>query len=360
MKKYAFILIALPLLWIACKPEPVVVDPPIYDPTPYEMELGDFPPPNLPSDNTLTKAGVQLGRMLFYEQKLSRTGTQACADCHLQKDGFSDIRRFSIGVEDLPGTRQAMAAFNLAWHTNGFFWDGRAPLLRDQALLPIQDPLEMNETLANVVSKLQAEQMYRDQFIRAFGDDSVSSERMSLAMEQFMLTIVSHESKYDKFLRGDLTFSPSEQRGFDLFFSEFDPFGTERGGECFHCHAGINFTNNKFMNNGLDAEADFTDMGRFKVTQNPDDRALFKVPSLRNIALTPPYMHDGRFATLEEVLDHYNTGAKSSSTVDPIMQFNLQPGGLQLSAQDKADIIAFLHTLTDTEFVNKAEYQSPF
>lgn len=245
----------LALFFTACDPKDPVETPATYDRTPYDLKIGDFPTPDLPADNRLTVAGVQLGRMLFYEKMLSKDGSQACADCHQQKDAFSDIRQFSIGVEGMPGKRQAMAVMNLAWHRNGLFWDGRAPKIRDQALKPIQDPLEMNETLPNVVAKLSADKKYTDQFIRAFGDATVTSERVSLALEQFMLTMVSGNAKYDRFLRGQATLTDSEKRGKDLFFSEFDPFGSEKGAECFHCHAGHNFTNDEFMNNGLDTDA---------------------------------------------------------------------------------------------------------
>ncbi|HRI60017.1 MAG TPA: cytochrome c peroxidase [Saprospiraceae bacterium] len=359
MKKILYTLFVLSFLFAACDSKEPVETPATYDPTPYILKIGDFPTPDLPADNKLTVAGVQLGRMLFYEKMLSKDGSQACANCHKQEDAFSDIRRFSIGVEQLPGKRQAMAVMNLAWHQNGLFWDGRAPKVRDQALKPIQDPLEMNETLPNVVTKLSADKKYTDQFIRAFGDATVTSERVGLALEQFMLTMVSANAKYDKFLRGETALTDSELRGKDLFFSEFDPFGSEKGAECFHCHAGQNFTNDEFMNNGLDTDAGMTDEGRQKATNDPADRGKFKVPSLRNIALTPPYMHDGRFATLEAVIDHYDHGAQPSATADVLLQYNLQPGGLQLTAQDKADLVAFLKTLTDTEFLTNAAYQKP-
>jgi cytochrome c peroxidase len=339
------------------EPQPEVL--PDFDSTSFAFDHGIFPAPALPDDNPLTVEKVKLGRMLFYEKKLSKGETQACADCHLQADGFSDIRRFSIGVEELAGTRQAMAVFNMAWHQNGFFWDGRAPLLRDQALMPIQDPLEMNETLENAIAKLKDDQDYRFQFARAFKDPEITEEKMALAMEAFMLTIVSNDSRFDRFLQGQYTFTEEEQRGYDLFFTEFDPSGQVKGGECFHCHAGINFTNDKYMNNGLDSDEEFTDEGLFKTTGDPADMARFKVPSLRNIAVTPPYMHDGRFATLEEVIDHYNTGVKESSTIDEIMQFNLDPG-LNLSEQDKADLVAFMKTLTDETFLGNSDYSDPF
>ena len=225
--------------------------------------------------------------------------------------------------------------------------------------MPIQDPLEMNETLENVVAKLEESKIYKDQFIRAFGDDEISSERMGLAMEQFMMTLLSLNSKYDQFLLGTASLSESETRGKDLFFTEFDPTGQQKGGECFHCHAGVNFTNNQYMNNGLDYEADFADDGYSSVTENPADRAKFKVPSLRNITVTAPYMHDGRFETLNQVLEHYNRHVKASSTIDEAMQYNLDPG-LQLNEQDISDLKAFLLTLTDESFLNNPEYASPF
>ena len=223
--KYLSILIMCAVFaLVACNKDgdPKVVIP--KDDTPYQLEYGAFPAPDLPADNPLTIQGVELGRMLFYDPILSKDGSQSCADCHRQPDGFSDSLRFSLGVEELPGKRQAMPVFNMAWHSNEFFWDGRAHLLRDQSLLPIQDPLEMNETLDNAVAKLSAEQMYLDQFSRAFGSDEITSHKMSLAMEQFMLSIVSNDSKYDKFLAGEVQLTDSEERGRILFETEYNPF----------------------------------------------------------------------------------------------------------------------------------------
>ncbi|HEY3387664.1 MAG TPA: cytochrome-c peroxidase, partial [Saprospiraceae bacterium] len=170
-------LILISLLTACGEEEPQGV---AYDPTPYHLEIGTLPPPLLPPDNTLTKAGVQLGRMLFYEKAMSKDGSISCADCHQQKDMFSDIRQFSEGVNGTLGGRQAMAAFNLAWHTRGLFWDGRVATLREQALHPIQDSLEMNESLPNVITKLSAMQQYQDQFTRAFGTSDITSERIGL------------------------------------------------------------------------------------------------------------------------------------------------------------------------------------
>ncbi len=352
-------LLAAATVYAACKPDPVE-ELAVYDPTPATVNLRDFPDPDFPADNKPTVQGVMLGRMLFYEKLLSKDGSQACADCHRQPDGFSDSLQFSVGVEKMNGKRQAMPVMNLAWHKNGMFWDGRAPLVRDQALKPIQDPLEMNETLANVVAKLSAEKKYTDQFIRAFGDATVTEERIGKAIEQFEFTMISNNSKYDQFKRGSATLTDSEERGRALFFTEFDPSGVKKGAECFHCHATFNFTNDEYMNNGLDADADQKDEGRMKTTLDPADKAKFKTPSLRNIARTAPYMHDGRFTTLEQVIDHYNTGAKNSATIEFLMQYNLQPGGLGLSAQDKADLVAFLKTLTDTEFLANPAFKTPF
>ena len=364
----ALMLVLLP----ACSSDNNPEEPAVYDPTPYALDTkGLPPPPGLPADNPLTEQGVRLGRMLFYERLLSKDESQSCATCHDQDDAFTDLRRFSIGVEGLPGKRQAMSVFNMAWrppgrttpggpNRGGFFWDGRAELLRHQSLMPIQDPLEMNETLENVIAKLQSKDRYRDQFIRAFDTDTITEELMSLAMEQFMFTIVSGGSKFDRVQRGETQFSESEQRGHDLFFAEVEPSLNQKGAECFHCHGGVNFSNNQFMNNGLDAESAWSDLGRFDVTQSPADRARFMATSLRNIDLTPPYMHDGRFQTLEEVIDHYNTGVKRSPTLElPLMQFNIRPGGLGLNEQDKADLVAFLKTLTDADLLSDPAYAAP-
>ena len=362
LQKILFTFFILTLVMFACKKDDEVPAEEIIeiDETPYVLEYGNFPSPNLPSDNPLTQQGVLLGKMLFYEKKLSEGESQACADCHQQADGFSDIRQFSIGVDQMVGTRQAMPIFNLAWHTNQFFWDGRANLLREQALIPIQDPLEMDETLEDVIAKLSAEKEYLDQFMRTFGSTEITSEKMALAMEQFMLSIISNDSKYDKFLAGEVQLTESEERGRVLFFAEYNPFfPDDSGADCQHCHGGDNFENDNYINNGLDIDADFSDLGREEVTMNANDRAKFKVPTLRNIAVTPPYMHDGRFQTLEEVIDHYNEGIKSYSTADQTV-LNTMQTGLLLTPQDKEDLVNFLHTLTDETFLNNEEYKSPF
>lgn len=365
MKKYSLIIslfISFLVMANGCKKESdnSTQSTATYDGTPYQLDIGSFPPPQLETDNKLTIQGVKLGRMLFYETALSSDGSMSCASCHRQEHAFTDTAKFSVGVRGLDGKRQAMAVFNTAWHTNEFFWDGRAHLLRDQALLPIQDELEMDESLVNVISKLDQEQKYKDQFVRAFGNNEITPLKISLALEQFMNSIVSNNSKYDQYLEGKVQLAANEERGRKLFFAEYNKFFPDSSGaDCAHCHGGYNFENDRYMNNGLDPDGGFADIGREKVTQNPMDKGKFKVPSLRNIALTPPYMHDGRFQTLEEVVDHYNSGLQASTTLDPALE-QTKGTGLMLSTQQKADLVAFLKTLTDHELINDKQYSSPF
>ncbi|MGB0978691.1 MAG: cytochrome-c peroxidase [Croceimicrobium sp.] len=336
-------------------------DPAVFDDSPYTLVYEGVEDPNLNPDNPLTIEGVKLGRMLFYDARLSKDGSQSCASCHRQEHAFTDTARFSIGVEGLKGKRQAMSVFNTAWHSNEFFWDGRAHLLRDQAVLPIQDPLEMNESLSNVIDKLKASEGYRNQFIRAFGSEDIDADRIALALEQFMNSIVSFSSKYDRYLKGELSLSASEERGRVLFFAEFNPgFPNTSGADCAHCHSGSTFENDRYMNNGLSADGDYQDSGRYNVSLNPRDIGSFKVTTLRNIELTAPYMHDGSLSTLEEVIDHYNNGLEASVNLDPALEYTRVTGGLKLSSQDKADLIAFLKTLTDQELINDPRYSDPF
>lgn len=311
----------------------------------------DFPVLPDSGDNPRTAAGVHLGRMLFYDKKLSRTNTIACASCHHQDKAFSDPDRFSTGVNGQLGTRQSMALFNLGYASRAgglFFWDGRVSRLRHQSLLPIQDSLEMDESLQNVVVKLSNELIYREQFNMAFGDSIITEQRIGLAFEQFLTSIVSNNSKYDKFKRGAIELTASEKSGEQLFI--------EKG--CDNCHRGFNFDDDaeRFLNNGLDNESEMTDFGRELVTGSNEDRAKFKVPSLRNIANTAPYMHDGRFNTLEEVLKHYDrNGIKSSSTLAGALRLPVN-----ISSDERRDIINFLKTLTDDELLTNPILANPF
>jgi len=356
------ILLSFIMILVACKKDEASAESTAeYDSTPYTLKYinNTLPIPNLPADNPLTQSKVDLGRMLFFEKEMSLDGTISCGSCHTQTDGFSDANTFSEGVGGSLGTRQAMAIVNLAWHDSGFFWDGRSATLREQSLKPIEDALEMKETLANVVLKLQQKQEYKDQFMRAFGSEEITSEKMGLALENFMFSVVSDDSKFDRFLIGQALLSDSEERGRVLFFGEYNEFfPATSGADCAHCHAGNNFENNEFANNGMDTDAEFVDMGREDVTNDPADRAKFKVPTLRNIEMTSPYMHDGRFTTLEEVVDHYNNNIENSSTVDGAL-LGTTSTGLMLDAQEKQDLINFLKTLTDQRYLENPEYHDP-
>ncbi len=353
--RFAWFLL-LGLLLFGCRPDKSRIFP---APTTYSIDL---PPPGLgfpslpwPTDNLATVEGIALGRKLFYDKELSLDRTVACASCHLPNHAFTDTLVYSRGVNGTLGTRNAMPLFNLLW-ANRFFWDGRSPNLRDQVVQPVQDPLEMHLPLEVALSRLQGDAAYRERFGKAFGDETVNVERFQKALEQFLLSMTSWRSKFDKARMGQATMNPSEQRGLDLFMREYSAPNTGRplGADCFHCHGGALFTNRLFENNGLDS---VLKTGYQVVTGLAGDRGKFKVPSLRNVGLTSPYMHDGRFATLEQVIDHYDHGIVQSSTLDANLR--IQSGGLRLSSQDKADLIAFLHTLTDSTLVSNPAFTEP-
>lgn len=299
-----------------------------------------FPQLKVPADNALTRERVDLGRRLFFDTKLSRTQEVACASCHEQKHAFADPRRVSEGVEGKQGTRNAPPLFNLAWNKS-FFWDGGAPTLEHQVIGPITNPLEMDMRMEDVVSRLAADASYVRQFEAAY-EQKPSPEGVTKAIASFMRTMVSGESRYDRFKEGDKSaLSEPEKRGMDLFFSE--------RAECFHCHVGFNLTNNGFHNNGT--RPDDPDFGRERITEKESDRGKFKVPSLRNVAVTAPYMHDGSIETLEAVVEHYAKGGEGHPNTDP----TIHP--LELTAQEKADLVAFLRSLTDEAFLEDPRFQ---
>lgn len=314
---------------------------------PYVLNVPpSLPPPPLAPGNPLTVEGVALGQRLFNEKKLSGNNTQACSSCHIPSNAFSDSpKALSRGIAGKLGTRNAMALFNLPYQ-HRFFWDGRSPSLRNQALQPIQNPVEMNSTLNAVVAKLSADVSYAAQFKTAFGSPGVTPERIGLALEQFEETLLSGDSKFDRVQQHRSTFTAQEQRGADLFRTPFNPRNDQFGADCARCHGGPTFSNFAFRNNGLDAT--FKDLGLGGITGNPADNGKFKTPSLRNIALSGPYMHDGRFATLEQVVKHYSDGIVQSPTLDPGLA--REQGGVHLSAADQAALVAFLKTLTDSTF----------
>ncbi|MFK7911993.1 MAG: MbnP family protein [Akkermansiaceae bacterium] len=315
--------------------------------TPYPITLPKhIPIPALPLDNPLIKERVTLGEKLFSETKFSRTNSISCASCH-QGETLSDPRQFSLGVDGRKGTRHSMPLFNLAWKKS-LFWDGRSPTLRAQALIPIEDHLEMDESLEKVVAKLKADPTYPALFAAAFGSGKITPENIGLAIENFLLTRLSLDSKLDRSVKGNATLTREEKRGFELFFTEFEPRLGKFGADCFHCHGGALFTDHSFHNNGLTTT---DDIGLAAFTKKDSDRFKFSTPSLRNVALTAPYMHDGRFSTLEEVIDHYNDGFTRSETLDPNLAKH--PRGLKLSEADKRSLIAFLKTLTDPAMLKK-------
>jgi len=307
----------------------------------------------IPADNPQTIEGIALGRKLFYDPILSGNGTQACASCHSPEFSFSDSVKFSTGITGAIGNRQSMPIFNLAWNYNQeFFWDGRVTTLEEQALEPVVNPIEMNNTWVNAVASLQANPTYPTQFNAAFGTTTIDSVLVAKALAQFERTLVSANSKFDRFLLGQESLTINEINGFAIFD---DP---DRG-DCAHCHGTASnplWTDNLYHNNGLDAT--FTDLGRALLTGDPNDNGKFKTPSLRNLAYSAPYMHDGRFKTLDEVIDHYSSGVTISATIDPLMELQAN-GGSNLSPSEKADLKAFLLALSDTEFINNPNFQKP-
>lgn len=306
-----------------------------------------FPQVALPLDNPLTEEGIALGKKLFHDTRLSINNSQSCASCHDRELAFSDAKRVSLGAQGQVGKRQSMPLFNLAW-SQAFFWDGRATTLRQQVLMPITDAHEMNETLPRVLEKLTGEEAA---FEKAFGSPEITEERLAKALEQFLITLISQDSRFDRAARKVDSLTEQEKRGLQLFVMEHDPKRGLFGADCFHCHGGTLFTDHQFKNNGLELTTD--DLGQMLVTGKAADRGKFKTPSLRNIAVTAPYMHDGRFATLEEVVSHYNGPMSRSDTLDPNLAKHPE-AGLQLSAEDQQALVAFLKTLTDEAFIGQS------
>lgn len=329
--------------------------------TPLNLDLPAFVPPMpIPTDNPLTEQGVELGRFLFWEPKLSVDGTISCGSCHAPESGFSDSNTFSTGAGGAIGVRQSMSLTNVAW-ANFYFWDGRATTLEEQVFHPIVDPIEMGESVDNVIEKLQNDAQYPPMFEAAFGSACIDSVRISKAVAQFLRTMVSFDAPIDRVLYGPENFTNAQFNGYDLFQKEggdpADGLGGQWGADCFHCHGGAFtfYTDHQLHNNGLDAV--FSDEGAYAVTGNSLDMGRFKTPTLRNVEYTAPYMHDGRFSSLEEVVAHYNTGGQASPTIDPFMKYT--QGGLQLSEQDQADLVEFLKMLSDEEFITNEAFSNP-
>lgn len=312
--------------------------------TPYAFVVpAGFPQPALPTDNALTQEGIALGAALFRDPRLSGPGNQSCASCHNAAHAFSDTVAVSLGAEGRPGKRNAMPLFNLAWSAT-YGWDGRQTRLRDQALAAWVHEDEMHGDPTAAVAVLSRDPTVRTRVTAAFGSPELTVERATLALEQFLLSLVAADSTFDRAVEGRATLTAEEQRGFELFALESDPARGRRGGDCFHCHGGRLFTDSVWRNNGLDLVPG--DPGRAGVTGVTSDLGRFKTPSLRNVALTAPYGHDGRFATLEDVVAHYDHGVRRSATLDPNLAKH-PDAGLGLSAEDQRALVAFLRTLTD-------------
>lgn len=393
MPKYLVLFASLTVfLWIACEDEPTTPIDPVdpfaeldlpevaFDYTgvvlPEHYRVNFFPAAfqfqnavtandNTPNDNAVTNAGATLGRVLFYDKKLSANSTIACASCHVQAFGFSDVAALSLGFNSGMTRRHSMGLTNARFYQRGaFFWDERAASLEEQVLQPFQDPVEMGLSLEELINTLEAQPYYPPLFAEAFGSQEVTADRTARALAQFVRSIVSVDSRYDQ-ARAEVdnplmafpTFTEAENRGKMLFFNP-GPGRTP----CLGCHATEAFINVAAgpTNNGLDAQST-DDLGVFETTNNPAQRGVFKVPSLKNIALTAPYMHDGRFDHLAEVIDHYSTGIQDHPNLSPALRNgNGDPLRYNFSEEEKADLIAFLQTLTDEALVNDLKFSNPF
>jgi cytochrome c peroxidase len=358
--------LVLTLFVVACGDDTPIIDPMDedlteipYNPTDFEVNLPiKFPKLEIPNDNPLTIEGIDLGRHLFYDPILSVDSTMSCSSCHLPAGSFTDNRRVSLGVTGETGRRSSMSLLNIGLYYNGFFWDGRSDVLEEQALLPIEDPIELHDTWPNVEKKLRRQPLYQEKFRRAFGierSSEITKELAGKAITQFERTLVSSgNSKYDKIQAGQAIYTEQELMGFDMFF-DLNPFLPDA--ECGHCHNAPLFTTNEYINNGLDpveSLMDFADFGRGEVTGKLIDNGTFRVPTLRNIQFTAPYMHDGRFQTLREVINHYNSGGFHADNTNPL----IRPLGL---TEDQIDaLISFINTLSDPDFVNNPTYSNPF
>lgn len=329
-----------------------------YSPEPYIFrELDRFPEMPLSDENPVTVEGADLGRHLFYDSILSSDYSVSCASCHKQRFAFSDNRQFSLGVNNALSKRNSMPLFNLAWG-EAFFWDGKAASIEEQVFFPVRDHSEMNLDWKVAEKRIRENKFYRKKFRKAFGRKEIDSLLIAKAIAQFERTLISADSKFDKALRGEVFLTAEEYDGFVIM-------NDQSMGDCLHCHitdANALGTTGKFSNNGLqkaDGPSEFSDLGRFTQTGKDEDVGRFKIPSLRNIALTAPYMHDGRFQTLEEVIDFYSFEVNASYNVDSKMT-RAHYRGVALTPEEKANVISFLHTLTDSSFIQNPAFQNPW
>lgn len=343
MRSKVLIFFFFVLSFISCKKDPEIVSDTISEENKYKPIVpAGWPAPvyNF-SGNDVTYDGFTLGRHLFYEPMLSEDSTISCGSCHMQTFGFSNgpSHATSHGVHGLVGKRNSPALFNMTWMTK-IMWDGGVNNLENQPLGPIQNPIEMNLNINAALARIAASPKYKTLFKNAFGDTIVTSQRFLKSFAQFMGLMVSYNSKYDKVKNGDETFTASENSGYTVFKNK-----------CASCHAEPLFTDHSFRNNGLPVNS-YQDSGRYKITLDPNDIYKFKMPSLRNLGSSAPYMHDGRFSTLAQVLNHYQTGVASTLNVDPLLS-----GGISLTAQEKNDLLSFLSTLNDNTFLTDPRFK---
>ena len=351
MRRVSFILVLLSLFVLGFRSK--------YTRTPYPFpELKFFPKMPVAANNPVTVEGANLGKHLFYDSILSADNTLSCASCHHQKSAFSDSpNSFSHGRNGALMKRNTMPLFNLAWYP-AFFWDGRASSIEEQVFHPVRENNEMNLDWKAATRRIEQNKFYKKQFKEIFGSSIIDSIQISNAIAQFLRTLISYQSKYDLVLEGKALFTKDEYEGFILV-------NDQTKGDCIHCHitdGDALGTTLVFSNNGLDAVTnanDYKDKGRGLVTGKPTDNGKFIVPSLRNLAFTAPYMHDGRFKTLEEVINFYSEGLQKSVNIDSKMEF-VHQGGAKLTSEDKRKIIAFLLTLSDSSFISNPEFSNPF
>lgn len=327
----------------ACKKTDTSSNNTPYNPTYIQLQIpAGWPQPiDIFANNRLTEEGFQLGRKLFYDGKLSKDGFFPCASCHQQFAAFATFDHdFSHGFNNSFTTRNSPVTFNLAWMPL-LHWDGGINHIEVQPLSPLTNPVEMAENIDSILNKLRKDANYPGLFKAAFGNTDITSQRMLKALAQFMGSIISADSKYDKYKRGETTFTSNELSGYNLFKSK-----------CESCHKEPLLTDNSFRNNGMTANAFLNDRGRMRITNNSSDSLKFKVPTLRNIVSSFPYMHDGRFSTLGQVLDHYSTGIQiSQPTLDPLLRARIP-----LTNLEKNDLLYFLYTLSDTTFTKNTRF----
>ena len=346
MKKSIWILTILMPVISACQPAEPQVTLLSNEPMTFDLPLGIDAPPPVPEDNPMTPAKVELGRQLFFDARLSSDGTVSCATCHNPVMGFTDGRATSMGTQAQVGGRSAPSVINLAYAQGGVFWDGRAASLEEQAIGPIANPIEMSNTHENVVARLSTIPGYREQFEHVFGSPEVTIENVGKAIATFERTIIAGNAPWDRFMKGETSaLSEEATRGWELF---------QNKALCIRCHAGFNLTDNQFKNIGVGFDGPEPDLGRYDFTGAEGDQGRFKTPTLRALRYTGPYMHDGSEATLEDVIEYYDRGGNPNPYLDEVMM-----GPLELTEQDKADLLALLYAFEGEGWMVTAPIQLP-